>query len=78
MTEYAEFQPNEPGRSVREAYETRREAIIDKLFMLAERIQEHDIGDRIDWGHVGDLSYVDGQLSELVEFLTIPADRTGG
>ena len=78
MTEYAESQPNEPGRSVREAYDTRREAIIDKLFILAERIQEHDIGDRIDWGHVGDLSYVDGQLSELVEFLTIPADRTGG
>ena len=78
MSEYTESQPSEPGRSAREAYDTRREAIIDKLFILAERIQEHDIGDRINWGHVGDLSYVDGQLSELVEFLTIPADRTGG
>jgi hypothetical protein len=63
--------------SAREAYKARRAAIIDKLFLLAERIQEHDVGDRINWSHVGDLSYVDGQLGELVEFLTIPADRAG-
>ena len=78
MTEHIGSQPDDPRPTAREAYEMRREAIIDKLFILAERIQEHDIEDRINWGHVGDLSYVDGQLSELVEFLTIPADRTGG
>ena len=76
MTEFHESLPEESSSSAREAYETRREAIIGKLFILTERIQEHDIGDRVNWSHVGDLSYVDGQLGELVEFLTIPGDRT--
>lgn len=77
MTGHPESQSKEPIPSAREAYEIRRGAIIDKLFVLAERIQEHDIGERINWSHVGDLSYIDGQLEELVAFLTIPADRTG-
>ena len=27
------------------------------------------VGDRINWGHVGDLSYVVGQLEEIKSFL---------
>lgn len=61
--------------SATEAYEARKTAIISKLYTLAERLQAHGASERIDWRHVGDLTYVDGQLQELLTFLTLPEDR---
>lgn len=61
--------------SATEEYEKHRMAIISKLYALGERVVEHGLGKQINWGHVGDLSHIDSQLQELLEFLTIPEDR---
>lgn len=75
MAQLSEFSQEGRIESASEAYEMRKTAIISKLYTLAERLQEHGTSQRIDWTHVGDLSYVDGQLQELLEFLTILDDR---
>ena len=44
-----------------------------KLKAIAARIEDHNklTPEQVNWGHVGDLAYVNEQLSNLMEFLDI-------
>lgn len=75
MTLLPEFGQERRTESAIEEYERRKTAIINKLYTLAERIQDHGANERLDWRHVGDLGHVDGRLQELLEFLTISHNR---
>lgn len=70
MMPLPEFGQERRPESAIEEYERRKTAIIGKLYTLAERVQAHGANERVDWRHVGDLGHVDGQLQELLEFLT--------
>ena len=45
-------------------------AIRAQLASLEQALKGYEQMDKVDYGHVGDLSYVRHELSEAVEFLT--------
>jgi len=56
-----------------DAYFSAQATAADLLAAIAEAIEDHQDNtpyDRVDWGHVGDLGYVNAQLSEALAFLS--------
>lgn len=57
--------------SALDAYNGARGRVANLLTELANKVAEndHDKFEGIHWGHVGDLSYVESQLADVVAFL---------
>ncbi len=56
-------------KPLRHVYNQRAADVEALIEQLTNAVVDHDAGERIDWGYVGDLGYVREKLIELVDHM---------
>ncbi len=56
-------------RTAQQSHKVYKVQVLALLDDLRERVRAHGEGEKVDWGHVGDLAYTKDQLVDLVTML---------